>query len=360
MLKDFWMPSYNRLKMLRFMAQLLHPTALVDDSHLPAPQVFWDRLVQLGSSQLVLPAIYGALKRKKIQQHTPKDLVSYLQEITDLNYKRNSAILKQIAFLSKVFKKHQIEHVFLKGAAMLITKPYESKIERMVGDIDILVLEKDLLSAQQLLINEGFDVVSNEFSFTKGVFSENHQKHLKRIAHPNYIAAVELHRHLLGDNNNLITPQDVLENKLQSPGGYSVPSKHHLWLHAILNWQYNDSGMTQNILGFRSVVDVLFLEPYSVIEKLKTAPKAVKHFYSLLSLYFDDYSGYYPFKKLIYKWQLSNKFLYKLFRLYAKLNALISIGLDRLLLLISSKTYRQKVLFNPRLFINRILNFWNR
>lgn len=354
------MPSYNRLKMLRFMAQLLHPTVLVDHSHLPAPQVFWDRLVQLGSSQLVLPAIYGALKRKKIQQHTPKDLVSYLQEITDLNYKRNSAILKQIAFLSKVFKKHQIEHVFLKGAAMLITKPYESKSERMVGDIDILVLEKDLLRARQLLINEGFDVVSNEFSFTKGVFSENQQKHLKRIAHPNYIAAVELHRHLLGDNNNLITPQDVLKNKLQSPGGYSVPSKHHLWLHAILNWQYNDSGMTQNILGFRSVVDVLFLEPYSVIEKLKTAPKAVKHFYSLLSLYFDDYSGYYPFKKLIYKWQLSNKFLYKLFRLYAKLNALISIGLDRLLLLISSKTYRQKVLFNPRLFIHRILNFWNR
>ena len=354
------MPNYNRLQMLRFMAQLLHPTAIVDASYLPAPQIFWDRLVQLGSSQLVLPVIYGALKRKKLIGHTPKDLVSYLQEITHLNQKRNNAILKQIAFLSEVFNRHQIEHVFLKGAAMLITKPYNTVNERMVGDIDILVSENNLLRAQQLLINEGFDAVRNEFSFTKGVLFENHQKHLKRIAHPNYIAAVELHRHLLGDNNNLITPQDVLENKLQSPSGYWVPSKHQLWLHAILNWQYNDRGRTQNILGFRPVVDVLFLESCSVVEKLKTAPKAVKHFYSLLSLYFDDYSAYYPFNKLIYKWQLNHKFFHKLFRLYAKLYALSSIGLDRLLLLISSKTYRQKVLFNPRLFIHRILNFWNR
>ena len=354
------MRSYNRLQMLRFMAQLLHPTAVVDASYFPAPQIFWDRLVQLGSSQLVLPVIYGALKRKKLIGHTPKDLVSYLQEITHLNQKRNNAILKQIAFLSEVFKQHQIEYVFLKGAAMLITKPYESKSERMVGDIDILVLEKDLFRAQQLLINEGFDAVSNEFSFTKGVFSENKQKHLKRIAHPNYIAAVELHRHLLGDNNNLITPKDVLENKLQSPEGYSTPSKHHLWLHAILNWQYNDSGMTQNILAFRSLVDVLYLEPEKIVEALSTAPKAIKHFYSLLSLYFDDYSVYCPLSKLIYKWQLSHKIFHKLFRLYAKFNALTSIGLDRLLLLIRSKTYRQKVLFNPRLLIHRILKFWNR
>jgi len=346
--------------MLRFMAQLLHPTAVVDASYFHAPQIFWDRLVQLGSSQLVLPAIYGALKRKKLIGHTPKDLVSYLQEITHLNQKRNTAILKQIAFLSEVFNRHQIEHVFLKGAALLITKPYDTINERMVGDIDILVLEKDLFRAQQLLINEGFDAVCNEFSFTKGVLFENHQKHLKRIAHPNYIAAVELHRHLLGDNNNLIRSRDVLENKLQSTEGYSITSKHHLWLHAILNWQYNDSGMTQNILAFRSVVDVLFLEPYNVIEKLKTAPKAVKHLYSLLSLYFDDYSVYCPLSKLIYKWQLSHKIFHKLFRLYVKLNALISIGLDRLFLLIRSKTYRQKVLFNPRLLIHRIFNFWNR
>ena len=97
------MPSYTSIYMHRFIAELLHPTAIVSSSYFPAPQIFWDRLVLLGSSQLVLPAIYGALKRKKLVDHPPIDLVSYLKEITDLNLKRNIAILKQIDFLSKIF-----------------------------------------------------------------------------------------------------------------------------------------------------------------------------------------------------------------------------------------------------------------
>jgi hypothetical protein len=109
-----------------------------------------------------------------------------------------------LIFYLRLFNKHQINHVFLKGAAMLITKPYDAINERMVGDIDILVSEKDLLRSQQLLIDEGFKAVSNEFSFTKGIFPKLH-KHLNRIAHPNYIAAVEIHRRLLIKENHLIS-----------------------------------------------------------------------------------------------------------------------------------------------------------
>lgn len=83
------MLSYSKIYMHRFIAKLLHPNAKVSSSYFPAPQIFWNRLVQYGSSQLVLPAIHGALKRKKLVNHVPKDLVSYLQEITELNKKRN-------------------------------------------------------------------------------------------------------------------------------------------------------------------------------------------------------------------------------------------------------------------------------
>ena len=113
--------------------------------------------------------------------------------------------------MTEIFNKHQIEHVFLKGAAMLITKPYDTLYERMVGDIDILVSEKDLLKAQQLLIDEGFDVVSNEFSFTKDL---DFEKHLQRIVHPNFIAAVEIHRKPLDLTlKNPILCKDVLKEK---------------------------------------------------------------------------------------------------------------------------------------------------
>ena len=348
------MPSYNRLQMLRFMAKLLHPTAEVDASYFPAPQIFWDRLVQLGSSQLVLPAIYGALKRKKLIGHTPKDLVSYLLEITDLNYKRNTAILKQIDFLSEIFNRHQIEYVFLKGAAILIAKPYEALSERMVGDIDVLVSEKALLRTQQLLIDEGFEEVSKNYDFTKDLDSA---KHLKRIVHPNFIAAVEIHRKLLDLTlKKPISSTEVLNKKRKDYDGFYIPSQKHLWQHAIFNWQFNDSGMARNALAFRSVIDVLYLESKDELVKLKSAPKAIKHFYSLLSLYYDTYFTYYTFSKLLYKWQLSYKLINKLNNLYFRIHYLSNIAFIRL----RSKTYRKRVLNHPKILCKRILSFWKK
>lgn len=350
------MPSYDRIYISRFISQLLHPSAAVDDSYFPAPQIFWDRLVQLGSNQLVLPAIYKALKRKKLELYAPKDLVLYLREIKDLNQNRNYDILKQINFLSEIFERNQIDYVFLKGAAMLIKKPYDSINERMVGDIDILVSEKHVFRAQQLLLNEGFEAeVSNEFSFTKGVYSDYYSKHLKRISHPSHIAAVEIHRRLLIKENNLIPPTDVLENKVRCKLGQWIPSKQHLWQHAVLNWQYNDNGINQNFLAFRSILDVLYLEPKDL--KLKLAPKAIKEFYSLLSLYYVNYKTYYPLKKLLYKWKLKSIIFDNIYTFFVNLSYLISFGFSRIFLLLSSKIYRKRVLKNPKLFGQRILIF---
>ena len=43
---------------------------------------------------------------------------------------------------------------------MLITKPYDSVTERMVGDIDILVDTNHINEAQNLLKNSGFFEIS--------------------------------------------------------------------------------------------------------------------------------------------------------------------------------------------------------
>jgi hypothetical protein len=340
--------------MHRFIAELLHPNAKVSSSYFPALQIFWDRLVQYGSSQLVLPAIYCALKRKNLEHHAPRDLVSYLQEITELNKKRNTAILKQIDFLSKIFNRHNINYVFLKGSALLITKPYDATAERMVGDIDVLVSEKDLSRAHQLLIDEGFDTVSNEFSFTKEL---DFEKHLQRIFHPNYIAAVEIHRKLLDLTlKNLISSVEVLNEKSLSSCGYYIPSKKILWQHAILNWQYNDSGIIRNAIAFRTMLDVLYLESKNDTKNLKNNFFAVKHFYSLISLFFNKYYAYYPLYKLLYKWQLNYSLYNKLNNLYFRIHYLLNIGFLRL----KSKAYRKRVFNNPKILVERIINFWNK
>lgn len=349
----------NKIYTLRFMADLLHPTAKVKTSYFPASESFWNLLIQLGSKQLVLPAIYGALKYKKLENHIPNDLLLYLKKISNLNKQRNDSILNQITFLSRLFKKNGVEYVFLKGAALLKLKPYNTIKERMVGDIDILISEKDLLRAKHLLFSSGFEEVSKEFSFTHGVLPKKNKRHLKRVVHPNFIAAVEIHFNLLDNNIGLFSSKEVLENKTKLSGDYWIPSRFHLWKHAVLNWQYNDNGMALNYLGFRSLLDVLYLERKDFFEEINNSNRAIKQYYNLLSFYYNHYPAYFPLKKIVYEWQLRSSTFFKLNFFYNKLINFMFLSFSRIGFFLKSDVYRKRVLNNPKLFLKRFFEFFS-
>ena len=345
---------YNKKLVLGFMAQLLHPTGDVNIDFFPVNQGFWDSIVRLSSSHLVLTAFHGAIRRKKLENFVPKKLLSYSKEIADLNYSRNKEILNQILYISKLFKKNSIEHVFLKGSAMLISQPYPSLYERMLGDIDILVAKKYLKKAQKLLIDKGFCEVSSEFSFVEDiVFSQ----HLKRIVHPKFIAAVEIHSRLLADENfNPINSNDILKLKVKTHNGYWIPCKNHLWQHALFNWQHNDSGLRYNDFSLRSFMDVVHLEPENINQNFINNP-TISHFYSLSSLFIKGYQNNNYISSILFKYKLIfpwfDSFSYFLTK------SCITVGLifTRLILIIKSKTYRQRLINNKKLLKKRIFIF---
>ena len=69
-----------------FLAHLLHPTSNVKMFiNFPREQTFWNSLVHVGSSNLVLPSIYASIKRKKLDSKVPRDLLIYLNEIYKYN-----------------------------------------------------------------------------------------------------------------------------------------------------------------------------------------------------------------------------------------------------------------------------------
>ena len=74
----------------------------------------WDHLVRVGSSHLVLPAIYCRLKAKKLLGLLPQELETYLKELTDLNRERNEQLLVEAQQISQWFQEANIDHVFLK------------------------------------------------------------------------------------------------------------------------------------------------------------------------------------------------------------------------------------------------------
>ena len=119
--------------------------------------------------------------------------MKYLKEIYTINLSRNKILLKELNFISKIFLNHKINHVFLKGSALLIKNYYEDLGERMVGDIDILVDEKDYIKSVNLMKENGYVNIKNESKFdsihyprlvsgTKTFALEIHKKLLKGIA----------------------------------------------------------------------------------------------------------------------------------------------------------------------------------
>tara|TARA_Y100001954_G_C15775111_1_gene586548 strand:- start:93 stop:1151 length:1059 start_codon:yes stop_codon:yes gene_type:complete len=347
--------AYNKKYIFRFIAQLLHPKCDIDNSYFPISHKFWEELVKIGSRHLVLPSIYGAITRNKLNSHVPKDLISYLEKITNVNENRNIEILKQIVFLSNIFEKNQIEYVFLKGAAMLILKPYDTINERMIGDIDILVSEKDLIKSQNILIDNGFKILNNDFNFVKDIIP---QKHLKRVVHSNYIAAVEIHRRLLANPNaNQIETKDVLRNKLKTSSNLWIPSRNHLWMHTIFNWQYNDNGLEYNNLSLRSFVDAVYLEDENINDSFDKYP-AIRRFYSLCSVFVDNYQNRDFLNVMIYKYTLIYQWFEYVNFLLSKLKIMLIKILNRLILLFNSSKYRRRLLQNPKLIIKRIFIYW--
>ena len=362
MLTNSLKPRYNQKHILTFVSKLIHPR--IQCSHLikyfHAEQEFWDLLVKVGSSHLLLPAIYAAMKRKKIDHYCPKDLTIYLKEISDLNNERNNKIKKQIELLDEIFKKNKIKHVFLKGAALILTEPYDTLRERMIGDIDILVQENDLNRAQRILLDFGFvELKDKNIRFIDDSMKIKSSKHLNRLNHKDYIASVELHRRVLnGNKNSILASNKIFKQRQITKNGFWVLSAEHLWQHTILNWQYNDRGFYYNFLSWRSVLDALYLEPQNLHKNLKYQPKAIQHFYSLLSLFFHNYPVSHQLCKLVYDKQFNFHYLQDLVVFFVRIKLFISKVLGRLHLFLISDIYRKRIYQNPFLFFKKFIKSW--
>lgn len=299
------------------------------------------------------------MHRKKLEHKIPENLLLYLKEITILNRKRNIEILKQVKFISKLFNDNKIKHVFLKGAAMLIIKPYNSTDERMVGDIDILIDKNDINKAKDILLqNSFFTKIIDEIKFIDGV-KGNFLRHLQRLIHPDFIAAVELHAEILEFKYVNILPAKLILNDIINHKGYSIPNRKTLWKHAILNWQYNDQGLIYNDISFRTFVDVIYLEPEEIDYNMVNE-NAISRFYSMCSIFINKYQNKNNFYSAIFKYKLIYpKFQY--LNIYiTKLTITLKLFCNRLILMLKSKNYREIIIKNPKLLIKKIFVFLGR
>lgn len=308
------------------------------------PSFNWDNIVIEGSKHLVLPAIYCRLKAKKLCHLLPPELNTYLEELTTLNANRNCAIIKQINTLSSLLKQHNIDHVFLKGAALLIGDFYDNIAERMVGDIDILVADNQLDDAFNLLKENNYKPLAETLGST---FFEH--KHLPRLITENNICAVELHRKLFMSyqDNDLKNTSVLAHKQTYKNNTIALPALKHLLKHNVLNFQVNDKGQLYNSISFRPAYDSIILLNRLNFNIPEYNGKIFKNYFNIAGLFFQDLkplgiennsvTRFYLFKlKHVNFYKSWNKLLTVIYNL--------PIFMNRAYLLVFNRLYRQAVI----------------
>ena len=315
------------------------------------PSFDWDSIVVEGSKHLMLPALYCRLKTKGLLGCLPKDLQSYLEEITRINRERNHAILEQVHTISKLFNAHGINHIFLKGSALLAANCFHDHAERMIGDIDILVALDQLDVAFKLLQNEGY--LAKEETLGNTFFEH---KHLPRLTVSRAIGAVELHRKLFVSYvHPQLTNPKLLKNKIKCNNIY-IPSQDHLLMHNILNYQVNDHGARHNSISFRSAYDsIALLRKYNYRITWNTN-HYFQNYFNITGLFFNDIAlqvkNEQNHNTAFYLFKLKHIGFYKLWDKLLNITSTSGILLKRLAFFLKNKPYR-KAIINDK---NRIVN----
>ena len=111
----------------------------------------FDNLMKLASRHLMLPALFFNINKKNVSYLFPEDFIEYIKNIYSINKARNTVLLNEAKELSELLYKNNINHIFLKGTALLLSNVFEDIGERMIGDIDFIIQHKDEQKVEKVL-----------------------------------------------------------------------------------------------------------------------------------------------------------------------------------------------------------------
>ncbi|MCW0481123.1 nucleotidyltransferase family protein [Gaoshiqia sediminis] len=250
-------------------------------SNAQSGRVDWQDFVALCSNHLILPAIFIKFKTHRILEHLPNELTDYLQEVYELNEVRNRGILDQLHEIVDELNKRGIAPIFLKGAAYLLDGLFPIIGERMLGDIDFLVEEKNYLLSASLLKQAGYQEVKE----TPEYKDINTFKHYPLLFHPAHAATVEIHRIPTDESFLGWFNAEILDREKIVPAsltGCFVLSDKHKIVHNFIHSQLSNEGFLYGTVSLREIYDVYLLSKRFPLERvlpeIKSKQKAIAYF----------------------------------------------------------------------------------
>jgi len=266
----------------------------IDISHLN-----FEKLIKIASAHLMLPALFFNIHKKNLTCLFPEDFVDYIKNIYSINKARNEVLISEAKELSQLLHKNNINHIFLKGSALILSNVFEDIGERMIGDIDFIVQDKDKEKIKNLLYNKNYYGL-----FPDSLFTFFKPRHFPRIVQKNKTIPIEPHTELLSPGYRcVINSKELINDFKDEAKSIKTPSKSFLFDHCIYNLQINDRGLYNSNYNHRSIYDIFKINCKNRLD-IKNIKKDIytKHYFltinkfeifdinitsTLLSSYFD-------------------------------------------------------------------------
>ncbi len=224
---------------------------------LPGKKEDWQKWVQTGSNHLILQSLYLVMKKNHLLPRLPQDLNEYLQYIHQLNVERNKKIIFQSKQVKDLLSSENINCVFIKGTGNIFDGLYHDEGERMLYDIDILVEDKNMVKAAEMLIRCGY---KTQKEFNPAAYAST--MHYPILVKEDCVAGVEIHR-LPVQHQYLksFKTEDVFETKKPSSKieGFWVMDDRKKIIHNFIHSQLMHNSHYHGEVGLRGLYDMLLL-----------------------------------------------------------------------------------------------------
>ena len=309
--------------------------------------VNFENLMKLASNHLILPALFFNINKKNLSHLFPEDFIECVKKVYLINKARNEVLLKEAKELSELLYKDNINHIFLKGTALLLSNVFEDIGERMMCDIDFIIQHKDEEKIKKVLQKNKYASKDSNHSFH--IFKPTH---LPRMVNKNKTIGIEPHLELLEPKYRWFFNSKKLINDFKDvTKTIKTPAKSFLFDHCIYAIHIRDQGIIKSYHSHRSIYDIYKLDcKHSLTINNIKKNIFIKHFFITINKFkiFDiqivpDLSSYY-FEKLF---RFSDPLLSLVFKIITKWLMIIQLitnndfrkyALNKLINLYQSKT----------------------
>jgi hypothetical protein len=239
----------------------------------------WERFTGICSNHLILPIIYLKFKANGLLPILPEVVADFWEEIYLLNLSRNEMIIEQLDEIISLLNQNDIYPTILKGAGNLLEGLYSDKGERMIGDIDLLVPEKEYLRTAKILENDGYR------SDGKIYGEVGNLKHYPRLFKPGSGVNIEIHRLVVAPPHSKWFSTDMIDREkisVTAKTSYYLLSDQHKVIYNFIHCQLGHSGDAYGIVAFRDLYDLYLLskrvDVSTTIGQIKAKRKAMSYF----------------------------------------------------------------------------------